>query len=147
MKTYVRKSLILVLHFALLAHTEVHSGEKREIVFTDVLDAPKIVGIELPARPFVESAFAIREIVSAHLAHVERPGGLTIAKNLRVVLATLREGEQSVAKSPMSIRGYLQEFADKWNVVILIHDDTIMVVEPYDRDRFQHQVVVLPQKK
>lgn len=144
MKTQIRNSLRTTLQFFVLLHFAACSDKKQEIGLGEMLDAPKIIGIELPPQPFVESAFAIRQIVAAHLANSEKPGTLTLAERLRVVLTTLREGEHVVTKSPMSIRGYLQEFATKWNVAILLNNDTIMIVELYDKDRFQHQIAILP---
>lgn len=146
MKTHIMRPFIAVLQCIILGHAAVCAAEKQQITLIDVLDAPKIVGITLPARPFVESAFAIQQILAAHVVTIDKPGVITLAENLRVVLATLREGDQAAIKDPMSIRSYLQEFATKWNVVILLTDDTIMIVEPWDKDRFQHRIAITPKK-
>lgn len=146
MKTRHMRLFITALGFIILGHAVVWAAERSQITLVDVLDAPKIVGIALPARPFVESAFAIQQILAAHVVTIEKPGVISLAENLRVVLATLREGHHVVTKDPMSIRSYLQEFATKWNVVILITDDTIMIVESWDKDRFQHRIAIMPKK-
>lgn len=138
--------LMLAAQFIVFAQAVILGADKHNLTLIDLLDSPKIVGVELPALPFTESVFAIQEVLASHVVNVERNGALSLAEKIRVSLSTLREGEQVVTKDPMSIRGYLQDFATKWKVAILLNNDTVMVVELWDKDRFPHLIAILPEK-
>ena len=122
------------------------NGQTQELKFTDLLDSPKIMSVQLSAN-FAEAALSIEGVLASNLSHIDRPGMLPFATKLRVLLATLREGEKPVSRKETSIRGLLQEFATKWKIAVLLGDDVIMIVEPVDVNRFQHQLAIIPEKE
>jgi len=110
----------------------------------DLLDIPKIPKIELRQSTFVDSAFSIEGILASALAVEEIKGAIPLAKRLRVLVGTLREGKHAILKESTSIREFLQEYATKWSVGILIQGDIIMIVDANDVNRFEHKVAILP---
>lgn len=114
----------------------------------DVLDRLLIPSIHTPEAEFQDAAFNIEAKLTTTLYAAEMlKGSSALAKQVRVLIGTMREGKHAIVKEAISVRGYLQEFATQWAVAVLIQGDTIMIVEAHDVKRFENEVAILPQSR
>lgn len=145
MKSTLSRVLKALAFLVLVTCSLLCLADDSKLTLVGVLDHPLIASIETPEAEFVDAAFNIQEKLTATLYAADMVKGSTsLAKRLRVLIGTLKEGRHAIVRNSISIRAYLQEFATQWKVAVLIHNDSIMIVEPYDVKRFEHQVAILP---
>jgi hypothetical protein len=145
MKTLTTGILSVLIAFAVqVLCSSCHKNAAPALSLVDYLDHPKLEKAEIPKASFVQTAFDLEGLLASSMANKEVKGARVIAKNLRVVVATQHEGEQEVIVGPASVRELLKLFAAKWQVGVLVDGDTIMMIDPSDVSRFEHQVAILP---
>lgn len=132
--------------FSMLAISSVAcAADEPSLTLIEALDRPLIPRIETPKAEFQDAAFNIQEKLATTLSQADLvKGSAALAKRVRVLIGTLKEGRHAIVRDSISIRGYLQEFATQWAVAILIQDDVIIVAEPYEVSRFKHEIAILP---
>jgi hypothetical protein len=119
-------------------------GDAGKPDFTHYLDHPAIEKVSMPEDDFLHSAFNLEGIISSSIASKEVPGATAIAKEIRVLLATHKEGVSSLDAASISFGELLKKFAGKWNVAVLVHGNTILIVDPSDASRFENDVTLMP---
>jgi len=117
-------------------------NESRPTLTSD-FDSIGFATFQLPEADFFDSCFALEEVLQRKLPELEIDDARHLAKELRVVVATGREGHLGFrVDAAISLRATCEAFAKLWDVTLLIDGNTVMVVEHFDVDRFPHDLVI-----
>lgn len=141
MKFFTTGSLLIFIAVAVLASCKKEASIPSLV---DYLDNPFLEKTEIPKEPFVQSAFDLEGLIVSSIAGKEVKNGRGIAENIRVTVATQKEGVHEVMLGTSSVRDLLKLFATKWQVAVLVDGNTIMIVDLSDVSRFKHEVAILP---
>lgn len=117
-----------------------------ECKLSDFLDAPKIVPFEFgEAMTCTESWLSLYVTLREDIASKERKCATSVARDLRFLTSTGRSNKLKLPKQSGGMREILQQFANLWEVAVLIDGNTILSVDEGDVSRFKHEVAILPQ--
>ena len=137
-------TLVLVAFVVVACDAPKNSKAQNTLVL--LLDRPVSPGFEIPNADFFTSWSALEGLLQSWIAQTEMANARKIAKDLRVVVATGREGEHTLPKADRSVRAILKEFATVWNVAVLVDGNTILIADVSDVNRFPHDLAIVPEK-
>lgn len=109
-------------------------------------DKAGFTSFEMGELDFFTSCFALEDVLQRKIIEWDIPDARHIAKDLRVVVATGRNGQFGIplSKGALSIREAITAFASVWDVVVLVDGNTLIIAEPFDVDRFLHSIAIKP---
>jgi hypothetical protein len=117
-----------------------------ECKLSDFLDAPKIVPFEFgEAMTYTESWLSLYVTLREDIASKERKCAMALARDMRFLTSTDRPNKLKLPKQSGGMREILQQFANLWEVAVLIDGNTIFLVDEGDVSRFKHELAILPQ--
>jgi hypothetical protein len=125
----------------------VKPSKENRSTLASAFDSIGFASFQLPEEDYFLSCFALEEVLQRKLPELEIVDARHLAKELRVVVATGRLGRLGFrVDGAISLRATCEAFAKLWDVTLLIDGSTVMVIEPFDVDRFPHDLVIRAKK-
>lgn len=108
------------------------------------LDSIGFTTFAIPKQDFFISCLGLKEILGDKFPELEIKDALFFASDVRVVMATWRDGEEEfpLKTKGVSFRDVLSTFAEIWNVTVLVNGNDILIVDHFDKERFPHEIVI-----
>ena len=108
------------------------------------LDSIGFTTFAIPKGDFFISCLALKEILGEKFPELEIKDALFFASDVRVVMATWRDGEEEfpLKARGVSFRDVLSTFAKIWDVTVLVNGNDILIVDHFDKERFPYEIVI-----